>query len=201
MDGVTGCLKSVSPGSMESDGLSKSMSMPSKPYSVTMRVTEETKFGTRFGIGEREVLAAAAEGDHHLLALALQPGDVGLELFGVEAGGRAELHGPFRRIPIRRGEGDDDDVPLRRDFAQRDGGARPAVTGPVADKPVAVGRAAQRDCRDRWLRRRGRPPPRPPRAGQGLAGSVSACASGKAVSAAEPSEAPVYQGSSATFCR
>ena len=49
MDGVVGCLKSVSPGSMESDGLSKSMSMPSKPYSLTMCVTEETKFGTRFG--------------------------------------------------------------------------------------------------------------------------------------------------------
>jgi hypothetical protein len=32
----------VSPGSMESDGLSKSMSIPSKPYSSTIFVTDET---------------------------------------------------------------------------------------------------------------------------------------------------------------
>ncbi len=101
MDGVVGCLKSVSPGSMERDGLSKSMSMPSKPYSVTMRVTEETKFGNALRIGEREVLAAAAEGNHDLLALALQVGDVGLELLGIESGGRVELHGPFRRVLVR----------------------------------------------------------------------------------------------------
>ena len=49
MEGVVGFLKSVSPGSMESDGLSKSTSTPSKPYSVTIRVIDETKFGTRFG--------------------------------------------------------------------------------------------------------------------------------------------------------
>jgi hypothetical protein len=49
MDGVVGRLKSVSPGSMERDGLSKSMSMPSKPYPATMPATEETKFATRFG--------------------------------------------------------------------------------------------------------------------------------------------------------
>ena len=49
MDGVVGRLKSVSPGSIDSDGLSKSISIPSKPYSETMRVTDETKFGTRCG--------------------------------------------------------------------------------------------------------------------------------------------------------
>src|SRR5664279_6503283 len=52
-------------------------------------------------IGEREVLAAATEGNHDLLALALQVGNVGLELFGIESGGCVELHGPFRCIPIR----------------------------------------------------------------------------------------------------
>ena len=99
------------------------------------------------------MLAAAAERDHDLLALALQVGDVGLELFGIESGGRVELHGAFRRVPVGRGEGDDDDVPLRRNFAQRDGGTRAAVAGPVADQLVAVGRAGSRDRRDRGLRR------------------------------------------------
>ena len=56
---------------MERDGLSKSISIPSKPYSVTMRVTDDTKFGTRFAIGKGEVLAAAAEGNHDLPTLAL----------------------------------------------------------------------------------------------------------------------------------
>src|SRR5450759_1825715 len=36
-------------------------------------------------IGEREVLAAATEGNHDLLALALQVGNAGLELFGIES--------------------------------------------------------------------------------------------------------------------
>ena len=90
------------------------------------------------------MLAAAAERNHDLLALALQVGNVGLELFGIEAGGRVELHGPFRRVFVRRGEGDDDDVPLRRDLAERDGGTGAAVAGPVADElmAVAAGRVA-----------------------------------------------------------
>ena len=143
-----------------------------------MRVTEETKFGTRLRIVERNVHAAAAERNHHLLSLALQVGDVGFELLGIKPGGRVELHRPFRRILFRRGEGDDDDVPLRRDLAERQAGTRTAVAGPVADEPMAVRRAAQRDRTRRWA---GSDPPRRrrPRAGHGLAGSASACASGK----------------------
>src|ERR1017187_9483467 len=77
--------------------------------------------------GEGEVLAATAERNHDLPAVALQPGDVGLELFGIQSGGCVELHGPFGRILVGRGEGDEDEVPLRRDLAKGDGGTRAAV--------------------------------------------------------------------------
>ncbi len=42
-EAVLGCRKSVSPGSSTSDGASKSRSIPSNPYSVTICVTEFTK--------------------------------------------------------------------------------------------------------------------------------------------------------------
>ena len=58
------------------------------------------------------------------------------------------------------------------------GGPAAAVAGPVADQLVAVGAPLARNGRDRGLRRRRRAP-RPPRAGHGLAGSASACGSGK----------------------
>ena len=63
---------------------------------------------------------------------------------------------PSGAFLIRCREGDDDDVPLRRDLAEREGGTRGAVAGPVADEPMAVRRAAHRDRRDRGLRRCGR---------------------------------------------
>ena len=85
-------------------------------------------------IGEREVLSAAAERNHDLLPLALQIGDVGFKLLGVQTGRRVELHRAFRRILVRGSESDDDDVPLRRDFAHREGGPCRAVAGPVADQ-------------------------------------------------------------------
>ena len=72
------------------------------------------------GVGEGEVLTATAERDHHLLALALQVCDVGLELLGVQTGGRVEVHRPFGSVLVGRGEGDDDDVPLRGDVAERE---------------------------------------------------------------------------------
>src|ERR1017187_1726149 len=105
-------------------------------------------------IGEREVLTAATEGNHDLFALALQVANVALELCGIQSGGCLQLHGPFRCILIRCRESYDDDVPLGRDLAEREGGTRGAVTGPVADEPMAVRRAAHRDRRYRGLRRR-----------------------------------------------
>src|SRR4051794_30289742 len=81
-------------------------------------------------VGEREVLAAATERDHDLLALALQVSNIALELLGIQAGRRVKLHGPFRRILVRCRESDDDHVPLRRDLAERESGTRCAVTGP-----------------------------------------------------------------------
>ena len=70
------------------------MSTPSKPYSETMLVTEETKLGMSCAIVELEILAASSEGDHHLLALALEICDVGFQLVGIDAAGRAECRVP-----------------------------------------------------------------------------------------------------------
>ena len=61
------------------------MSMPSKPNSVQIASTEVTKRClVRVGL-EREDLPAAAERNHHLLALALFEFDVGFELLGRHA--------------------------------------------------------------------------------------------------------------------
>src|ERR1700727_1964168 len=76
-------------------------------------------------IGKREVLAAAAEGDHDFFALALQVGNVGFELRGVEPGRSLELHRSFGRVLIRCRKGNDDHVPLRRDLADGDSGTSP----------------------------------------------------------------------------
>src|ERR1700691_3090608 len=59
-----------------------------------------------FRISEREVLATAAQGDHDLLALALQQSNVRLELRGIETCGRMELHRAFGRVLRGFGEGD-----------------------------------------------------------------------------------------------
>src|SRR5690349_21233068 len=81
--------------------------------------------------------------------------DVGLELRGIEAGGGMELQGTFGRIPIRGGEGNDDDVPLRGDFAKREGGTGASVASPISDELMMIGRAASRRGRRRGLACRG----------------------------------------------
>ena len=105
-----------------------------------------------------------------------------LNCSGIESGGCAELHGAFGRVLVRRGEGDDDDVPLRRDLAKRNGGTRGAVAGPVADELMAVGRTGQRGSAA-TVGLDGARPRRPPRAGHGLAGSGRRLRVGEAVSA------------------
>src|SRR3984957_4334766 len=103
-------------------------------------------------IGKCKVLTATAERDHHLLAPALQVRDVGFELCDVESCGCAKLHGPFRWVPVRRGEGDEDNVPLGGHITKREGRTRSAVTGPVSDEMVTVRSAAGGDRRDRGFR-------------------------------------------------
>src|SRR5690349_15414238 len=81
--------------------------------------------------------------------------DVGLELRGIESGGSMELQGSFGRIPIRGGEGNDDDVPLRGDFAKRKRGTGASVAGPISDELMMIGRAASRRGRRRGFACRG----------------------------------------------
>src|ERR1700733_38582 len=95
---------------------------------------------------ELEVLAASAEGDHYLLPLALECGDVCLQLIGIDAAGKAEVKRSFGRGFVGRGEGDEDDVPLCRDLVHRKrriDAANPRA-GPVTDELMPIG------CRGGW---------------------------------------------------
>src|SRR5271168_2089177 len=111
--------------------------------------------GNATGVGEGEVLAAASEGDHDLFAAALYRGDIGLELLQGLSCGRVELHGALSGVVVGRGEGDDDDIPLRRDLRQRENLIRRAESFPVADQLVAIGRTALRDGGNDGCGRRG----------------------------------------------
>lgn len=55
---------------------------------------------------------------------------------------QVEPQGPFRRVPVGFGECHQDDVPLRRDLAERE------RSSPIADHPMSIGRSAERDRRD-----------------------------------------------------
>src|SRR5436309_1088335 len=70
-------------------------------------------------ISKREVLTAAAQRNHHLLALGLQVSDISLKLCGIESGRCMELHGPFRRVLVWGRKRDNDHVPLGRHLEQR----------------------------------------------------------------------------------
>jgi hypothetical protein len=169
MEGVTGCLEI---GVSGIDGKRRAFEVdvdPSKPYSVTMRVTEETKFGTRFGSASVKCRPPPPREIHHLLALALQVGDVGFNC-SVSRPAAFGTACSFRRVPIGCGEGDDDGRPIGGDRSRRgmvEAGA--AVTGPVADQAMAVGEplsGAARDCGLRGRTTAGTSP----RAGQGWNG-------------------------------
>jgi hypothetical protein len=58
IDGLVGCLKSVSPASMLSEGVSKSKSIPSKSNWMTISVTDETKDRNTCRIVKSEIPAA-----------------------------------------------------------------------------------------------------------------------------------------------
>ena len=140
----------MSPGSRTSDGLSISMSIPSKPYSDMICVTEFTKFGMFAGFDQREVLSAAAERDQDLLSLALQPRDVVFHLRQIEARPHMQLHCALCRLMIHVGKRHDDHIPLRRHIAQPEYRSFWSAPRPVPDQlcpflvPVA-GAAATAD--------------------------------------------------------
>ncbi len=78
--------------------------------------------------------------------MALQAGNVGLEPIRIESTVQVEPQSPFRRVPVRLGERDKDDVPLRRDLAKR------KHSSPIPDHPIPIpmfrGRSAERNRRD-----------------------------------------------------
>ena len=119
IDGVVGWRKSVSPGADRATGVSKSISTPSNPYSVTMLVTELTKFGMSFASSSLKYSPPPPSEIITFLPWLLSCGDVRLQLLGGDAARQLELHRALRSILVRRSERDQDHVPLRRDLVQR----------------------------------------------------------------------------------
>src|SRR6185437_15952342 len=92
----------------------------------------------------------ASERDQHLLALALEPGNVLFHLRQIDIGPHMQLQRPLRGLMVHVGEGHDDDIPLWRHIAQREDGPVGTAAGPVADELVSVTRTRgwhRRDCR------------------------------------------------------
>jgi hypothetical protein len=111
-----------------------------------MRVTEATKLGTRFESPNVKCCPPPPR-DENSLSLPFQVIDVNLKLLGIESGPRVELHRPFRRVLVGRGEGNDDDVPLRRYFPKRKNGTGSSVSAPIPDQLVTDVFLGARCCR------------------------------------------------------
>ena len=73
--------------------------------------------------------------------------DVNLKLLGIESGRRVELHRPFGRVLVGRGEGNDDDRPTAAILPETENSTGSSVSAPIPDQLVTDVFLGARYCR------------------------------------------------------